>query len=114
MLNRNNTKSIAVIAVAVFASALLLGPVASSMDDNLASAHKSKKCKDKEWKKDHKNYCKKHSKKNHGNKASQSISQGQSSRQNSQCVSGGNTAGSCNNLSFQNQVNTGNNALAQR
>src|SRR3712207_9220377 len=28
-------------------------------------------------------------------------------------VSGGNTAGSCNNLSFQNQVNTGNNALAQ-
>jgi hypothetical protein len=29
-------------------------------------------------------------------------------------VSGGNTVGSGNNFNFQNQVNTGNNALAQQ
>ena len=49
-----------------------------------------------------------------GNKASQGIGQSQSSSQNSQVVSGGNTVGSGNNFNFQNQVNTGNNALAQR
>jgi hypothetical protein len=47
------------------------------------------------------------------NKASQSISQSQSSNQNAGCVSGGTTFLSCNNLSFQHQKNTGNNALAQ-
>jgi hypothetical protein len=48
-----------------------------------------------------------------GNKAKQSIDQSQSSNQNAQCVSGGTTFISCNNLSFQHQKNTGNNALAQ-
>ena len=48
-----------------------------------------------------------------GNKASQSISQSQSSVQNALCASGANTFLSCNNVSFQNQKNTGNNALAQ-
>jgi hypothetical protein len=48
-----------------------------------------------------------------GNKAKQSISQSQSSNQNAGCVSGGTTFLSCNNLSFQHQKNTGNNALAQ-
>ncbi len=38
----------------------------------------------------------------------------QSSGQNSQVVSGGDTVGSGNNFNFQNQVNTGNNALAQQ
>ena len=47
------------------------------------------------------------------NKASQSIEQSQSSNQNAGCVSGGTTFLSCNNLSFQHQKNTGNNALAQ-
>ncbi|HSA74568.1 MAG TPA: hypothetical protein VLE21_00085 [Candidatus Nitrosocosmicus sp.] len=47
-----------------------------------------------------------------GNKASQLISQSQSSNQNAGCVSGGTTFLSCNNLSFQHQKNTGNNALA--
>ncbi|KAA2282934.1 hypothetical protein [Candidatus Nitrosocosmicus sp. SS] len=47
------------------------------------------------------------------NKAKQSISQSQSSSQNAGCVSGGTTFLSCNNLSFQHQKNTGNNALAQ-
>ena len=41
------------------------------------------------------------------------LGQSQSSSQNSQVVSGEDTEGSGNNLSFQNQENSGNNALAQ-
>jgi hypothetical protein len=48
------------------------------------------------------------------NVAQQSISQSQSSVQNALCASGGTTFLSCNNVSFQNQKNTGNNALAQQ
>ncbi|WP_458744246.1 hypothetical protein [Candidatus Nitrosocosmicus sp. T] len=48
-----------------------------------------------------------------GNSAEQSISQSQSSSQNSFVVSGGDTMGSGNNINVQNQKNTGNNALAQ-
>ena len=48
-----------------------------------------------------------------GNSASQGIGQSQSSRQNSQCVSGDDTNDSCNNVSLQNQDNDGNNAAAQ-
>jgi preprotein translocase subunit SecF len=51
---------------------------------------------------------------NDGNSASQAIVQSQSSRQNSQVVSGGDTEDSGNNFNFQNQENSGNNALAQR
>ena len=53
-------------------------------------------------------------KKKKGNVAQQAISQSQSSVQNALCVSGSGTFVSCNNLSFQNQKNTGNNALAQQ
>jgi hypothetical protein len=53
-------------------------------------------------------------KKKDGNKAQQSISQSQSSFQNALCASGGTTFLSCNNVSFQNQKNSGNNALAQQ
>jgi hypothetical protein len=49
-----------------------------------------------------------------GNSAEQSISQSQSSKQNSQVVSGGDTIGSGNNVNVQNQENSGNNALAQQ
>ena len=49
-----------------------------------------------------------------GNSASQAIVQSQSSRQNSQVVSGGDTEDSGNNFNFQNQENSGNNALAQQ
>ena len=48
-----------------------------------------------------------------GNSAEQSISQSQSSEQNSQVVSGANTIGSGNNINVQSQENTGSNALAQ-
>ena len=53
-------------------------------------------------------------KKKKGNVAHQSISQSQASVQNALCASGGTTFLSCNNVSFQNQKNTGNNALAQQ
>jgi hypothetical protein len=53
-------------------------------------------------------------KKKKGNVAQQAIEQSQSSVQNALCVSGSGTFVSCNNLSFQNQKNTGNNALAQQ
>ena len=49
-----------------------------------------------------------------GNNSNQGIGQSQSSRQNSQCVAGGSLGNSCNNVSFQNQENSGNNAAAQR
>ncbi|TVP41303.1 hypothetical protein NARC_30017 [Candidatus Nitrosocosmicus arcticus] len=48
------------------------------------------------------------------NKAQQSIDRSQSSSQNALCVPGGITFVSCNNLRFQNQKNSGNNALAQQ
>ena len=53
-------------------------------------------------------------KKKSGNVAQQAIEQSQASVQNALCVSGSGTFVSCNNLSFQNQKNTGNNALAQQ
>ena len=51
---------------------------------------------------------------NGGNSADQSISQSQSSEQNSQVVSGRDTIGSGNNINVQNQENSGSNAVAQR
>ncbi len=117
MLRSNQTKKFTILAVAVFAIALFLGPVASSTGDNVASAHKSEKCDSENYYNEHKDYCKEHDSKNHdgeGNWASQIIGQVQSSIQNAQCVSGGNTEDSCNNISTQNQQNSGNNALGQQ
>jgi hypothetical protein len=48
------------------------------------------------------------------NTANQDIGQVQSSNQGSAVVSGGNTAGSGNNLNTQSQTNTGSNAAAQQ
>jgi len=53
-------------------------------------------------------------KKNKGNDSDQDIDQDQESKQNSQCVAGGSIAASCNNLSFQDQDNDGNNAAGQQ
>jgi hypothetical protein len=86
--NKNNKLIVASIAIVV-ALALFASPIVAM--DNDAFATKTKK----------------------GNHAEQSISQSQSSNQNAGCVSGLTTFLSCNNLSFQNQKNTGNNALAQ-
>jgi hypothetical protein len=48
-----------------------------------------------------------------GNSADPSINQAQSNVQNVQCVSGKDAIVSCNNVSFQNQINEGNIALGQ-
>ncbi len=84
--NKNSKLIVASIAIVV-ALALFASPIVA-MDDAFATKKK-------------------------GNKASQSISQSQASNQNAGCVSGGTTFLSCNNLSFQHQKNSGNNALAQ-
>ncbi len=85
--NKNNKLIVASISIVV-ALALFASPIVA-MDDAFATKNKK------------------------GNKASQSISQSQASVQNALCASGGTTFLSCNNVSFQNQKNSGNNALAQ-
>ena len=87
--NQNKRKLfIASIAIAALALTLFVSPMLN-VDDALATHNKK-------------------------NKAKQSIDQSQSSNQNAGCVSGVTTFLSCNNLSFQHQKNTGNNALAQQ
>ncbi len=48
------------------------------------------------------------------NNADQNKEQAQKNRQNSQCVSGDEAIVSCNNVEFQNLINSGNNALGQK
>jgi hypothetical protein len=86
--NQNNNKIIVASIAIVVALALFASPIVA-MDDAFAT------------------------KKKKGNHAQQSISQSQASVQNALCASGGTTFLSCNNVSFQHQKNTGNNALAQ-
>ena len=85
--NKNNKLIVTSIAIVV-ALALFASPIVA-MDDAFAT------------------------KKKKGNHAEQSISQSQASVQNALCASGGTTFLSCNNVSFQHQKNSGNNALAQ-
>ena len=90
--NKNKNKKLIVTSIAiVIALALFASPIVA-MDDAFATKKKYKG----------------------GNVAQQSISQSQASVQNALCASGGTTFLSCNNVSFQNQKNTGNNALAQQ
>ena len=86
--NQNKNKLIVASIAIVVALALFASPIVA-MDDAFAT------------------------KKKKGNHAQQSISQSQASVQNALCASGGTTFLSCNNVSFQNQKNSGNNALAQ-
>jgi hypothetical protein len=89
--NKNkNSKRLFVgsIAIAVVALTLFVSPMLN-VDDALATHNKK-------------------------NKAKQSIDQSQSPNQNAGCLSGETTFISCNNLSFQHQKNSGNNALAQQ
>ena len=88
--NKNKNQYIVASVALVVALALLTSPIVA-LDDAFATKKKNKG----------------------GNVAEQSISQSQSSVQNALCASGGTTFLSCNNVSFQNQKNTGNNALAQ-
>lgn len=91
-----NNKTLYTSVAIVVALALVISPLVIGADA-LACKHKNKD-------------------KHHGkhNEASQGIGQSQSSSQNSQVVSGGDTIASGNNLSFQGQENRGNNALGQQ
>ena len=89
--NKNQHKLVVASIAIVVALALIVSPIVA-MDDAFATKKKNK---------------------GGGNVAQQSISQSQSSVQNALCASGGTTFLSCNNVSFQNQKNTGNNAIAQ-
>jgi hypothetical protein len=86
----NKNKRLIVASIAVVVALTLIASPLVAMDDAFATK-----------------------KKKGGNVAEQSISQSQASVQNALCASGGTTFLSCNNVSFQNQKNTGNNALAQ-
>ena len=85
---QNKNKKLIVTSIAIVVALALFASPIVAMDDAFAT-------------------------KKNGNKASQSISQSQASVQNALCASGGTTFLSCNNVSFQNQKNSGNNALAQ-
>ena len=89
--NIHNKKYFITASIAIVVALALLASPIVTMDDAFAT----KKKKD-------------------DNKDQQSISQSQSSVQNALCASGATTFLSCNNVSFQNQKNTGNNALAQQ
>ncbi len=89
--NKNKNKLIVASIAIVVALALFASPIVA-MDEAFATKKKYKG----------------------GNVAQQAIEQSQSSVQNALCVSGTGTFVSCNNLSFQNQKNSGNNALAQQ
>jgi hypothetical protein len=96
-----NKKQASVLAlVAIFASIMVVGPVAS----NSAFAHS-----DDFWKRFFDN-----DDNNGGNSADQEISQSQESEQDSFVVSGDDTDDSGNNLNAQFQFNDGNNALGQQ
>ena len=86
--NKNKNSKIFVASIAIVVALTLFVSPMLNVDDALATHNKK-------------------------NKAKQSIDQSQSSNQNAGCVSGGTTFLSCNNLSFQHQKNSGNNALAQ-
>ena len=86
--NQNKSKKLFVASIAIVVALALFASPMLNVDDALATHNKK-------------------------NKAKQSIDQSQSSNQNAGCVSGGTTFLSCNNLSFQHQKNSGNNALAQ-
>ncbi|WP_458746321.1 hypothetical protein [Candidatus Nitrosocosmicus sp. T] len=90
MFTLNNKKPLILAVVAVVTFALFLSPTLA-VNDVMAT-----------------------DKKNKGNDGDQDIDQGQSSRQNAQCVSGEDVVASCNQVSVQDQDNEGNNAAGQQ
>lgn len=90
MITLNNKKPLILAVVAVVAFALFMSPT-FAVSDVMAKE-----------------------KKNKGNDSDQEIDQGQSSRQNAQCVSGEDVIASCNQLNLQDQDNDGNNAAGQQ
>ena len=95
-----NKKQISILAViTAIAIAMTVSPIGLNYNTNIAFAGGSDHDDDDD---------------DDGNSASQIIAQVQRSIQNSQVVSGGDTEDSGNNFNFQNQENSGNNALAQQ
>ncbi|HSA75145.1 MAG TPA: hypothetical protein VLE21_03050 [Candidatus Nitrosocosmicus sp.] len=90
MITLNNKKPLILAVVAVVAFALFMSPTLA-VSDVMAKE-----------------------KKNKGNDNEQDIEQDQDNDQNAQCVSGEDVAASCNQLSFQDQDNEGNNAAGQQ
>jgi hypothetical protein len=90
--NNKNKNKLIVASIAIVVALVLFASPIVAMDEAFATKKKYKG----------------------GNVAQQAIEQSQSSVQNALCVSGTGTFVSCNNLSFQNQKNSGNNALAQQ
>ena len=94
-----NKKQISIISViTVLTIAMTLSPLGSTHNINTVFAGGN----------DH------HDDDGDGNRASQIIAQVQRSIQNSQVVSGGDSIGSGNNFNFQNQENSGSNAIGQQ
>ena len=94
-----NKKQISILAVVTaMAIVMTLSPVGMNFSNNFAFAGGKHHDNDDD----------------DGNSASQIIAQVQHSIQNSQVVSGGDSIGSGNNFNFQNQENSGNNALGQQ
>jgi hypothetical protein len=140
--SKNTNKTTLVLVVSVLAAIMTFGPSVSNYHSVFATnGVDSEQCKDDEdYYEDHEKACDKDLRLHYGedydgdfgsktiddddddddddnddngNSASQGIGQSQSSKQNSQVVSGGDSIGSGNNFSFQNQENSGSNALAQ-
>ncbi len=136
--SKNTNKTTLVLVVAVLAAIMTFGPSVSNFQSAFATnGVDSEQCKDDEdYYEDNEKACDKdlrlhygedydgdfgsntiddddNDNDNGGNSASQGIGQSQSSRQNAQCISGEDIDVSCNNISLQNQENSGNNALAQ-
>ena len=99
-------KKTTVLVVAVFATVMIIGPSMSNIENVLAKQKYNdwEDCRDNHSKNWCKIYFRHHNDDDNGNgnKASQGIGQSQSSSQNSQCVSGGSTRASCNNISVRN------------
>jgi hypothetical protein len=118
--SKNTNKTTLVLVVAILAAIMTFGPSVSNFQTAMAHYGVDKDdCKDdKDYYEDHEEACDKNLKEHYGkdydgNFASQAIGQEQDSEQNSQVVSGGDSVASGNNINFQNQENSGNNALAQ-
>ena len=139
MLTLKNTKTSALLIVAVFAALMTFGPATSNFQSAFATnGVDSEQCRDDEdYYEDNEKACDKDLRlhfgedyngdfgsktigdddddddDDNGNRSNQGIGQEQDNEQNAQCVSGEDAIVSCDNVSFQNQVNSGNNALAQ-
>ena len=108
MLSEKRNKSI-MVTIAVVSLVLAVIPTVVTSDINVAFAHS---CQDEEH--DHNDDDSDNDRNGNSNEAEQGISQEQSSVQNSQVVSGGDSVASGNNVGLFFNDNIGNSALGQQ